>query len=58
MREIVILRDGQGVFPGCDLDAHSCDVDHIEPYLSPDDGDHPSRPVPPASAACAGDITG
>ncbi len=32
MRELVILRDGHCVFPGCQVDARSCDLDHITPY--------------------------
>ena len=32
MRELVILRDGHCVFPGCTRDARSCDLDHIAPY--------------------------
>ncbi len=36
MRELVILRDGHCVFPGCTRDARSCDLDHIAPYESPD----------------------
>jgi hypothetical protein len=36
MRETVILRDGHCVFPWCTVEARSCDLDHIEPYLSPD----------------------
>ncbi len=31
MRETVILRDRHCVFPGCRIDARSCDLDHIEP---------------------------
>jgi hypothetical protein len=43
MREAVILRDGHCVFPGCLVDARSCDLDHIEPYVSPDDGGPPGQ---------------
>jgi hypothetical protein len=32
MRELVILRDVTCVFPGCQADARSSDIDHIEPY--------------------------
>ncbi len=32
MRELVILRDGHCVFPGCTRDARACDLDHIQPY--------------------------
>jgi hypothetical protein len=38
MRETVILRDRHCVFPGCRVDARSCDQDHIEPYLDPGEG--------------------
>lgn len=33
MREQVILRDRHCVFPWCNRDARSCDLDHIEPYV-------------------------
>jgi hypothetical protein len=33
MREQVILRDKHCVFPWCERDARSCDLDHIEPYI-------------------------
>ena len=29
MRDLVILRDGHCVFPGCTTDARDCDLDHI-----------------------------
>ncbi|GAA2149703.1 HNH endonuclease signature motif containing protein [Nocardioides koreensis] len=32
MRELVILRDEHCVFPWCETDARSCDLDHIVPY--------------------------
>lgn len=32
MRELVILRDRVCVFPWCERDARSCDLDHIDPY--------------------------
>jgi hypothetical protein len=51
MREVVILRDGHCVFPGCDRDARSCDLDHIQPYLSPDDGGPPGQ-TSTAGLAC------
>ena len=43
MREAVILRDGHCVFPGCAVDARSCDLDHIEAYVPPDDGGPPGQ---------------
>ena len=51
MRETVILRDRHCVFPGCPIDARSCDLDHIEPYASPDDGGPPGQ-TSPANLAC------
>ena len=51
MREMVILRDGHCVFPGCDLDARSCDLDHIQPYVNPDDGGPPGQ-TSPGNLAC------
>jgi hypothetical protein len=32
MRELVILRDRQCVFPWCSRDARACDLDHVDPY--------------------------
>jgi hypothetical protein len=43
MREAVVLRDRHCVFPWCSVDARSCDLDHIEPYLSPDEGGPPGQ---------------
>ena len=51
MRESVILRDRHCVFPGCSIDARSCDLDHIEPYVPPDDGGPPGQ-TSPANLAC------
>jgi hypothetical protein len=51
MRETVILRDGHCVFPWCQVDARSCDLDHIEPYVSPDDGGPPGQTAP-SKLAC------
>jgi hypothetical protein len=51
MREIVILRDQHCVFPGCRIDARSCDQDHIDPYLDPGDGGPPGQ-TNPANLAC------
>ena len=42
MRELVMLRDGHCIFPGCTLDARSCDLDH-----SPLRPRRPTRPNPP-----------
>jgi len=51
MREIVILRDGHCVFPGCTTDARACDLDHIAPYVPPDEGGPPGQ-TSPANLAC------
>ncbi|MEO5711660.1 MAG: hypothetical protein ABIQ59_17770 [Nocardioidaceae bacterium] len=51
MRETVILRDAHCVFPGCAIDARTCDVDHIEPYRPPDHGGPPAQ-TGPANLAC------
>ncbi len=46
MRELVVLRDRHCVFPWCSTDARRCDLDHIEPYLDPDDGGPPGQTRP------------
>ncbi|MEO5654228.1 MAG: hypothetical protein ABIN79_13515 [Marmoricola sp.] len=46
MREQVVLRDAHCVFPGCHRDSRACDLDHIEPYLGPDDGGPPGQTHP------------
>jgi hypothetical protein len=51
MRELVMLRDGHCVFPGCQVDARSCDLDHIEPYIDPGDGGPPGQ-TGPGNLAC------
>ncbi len=51
MRELVILRDKHCVFPGCSIDARSCDLDHIEPYVDPDAGGPPGQTHPGNLAA-------
>ena len=43
MRETVILRDGHCVFPGCRIDARSCDVDHIVRFVASDEGGPPGQ---------------
>ena len=48
MRELVILRDGHCVFPGCTRDARACDLDHITPY----DPDGPPGQTHPNGLAC------
>lgn len=58
MRETVILRDRHCVFAWCRVDARSCDVDHITPYVPMDrGGPPPAKPHPRNSPACAGAIT-
>ncbi len=51
MRELVILRDKHCVFPGCGIDARSCDLDHIEPYVPLDAGGPPGQTHPGNLAA-------
>jgi hypothetical protein len=43
IREAVVLRDRHCVFPWCRVEARACDLDHIEPYLPPDDGGPPGQ---------------
>lgn len=35
IREIVIMRNQVCVFPGCNRDSRSCDLDHVIPYAGP-----------------------
>jgi hypothetical protein len=51
MRELVMLRDGHCVFPGCTTDARACDLDHLEPYVPLDQGGPPGQ-TRPANLAC------
>ena len=46
MTEFVRLRDPHCVFPGCKKRSRHCDLDHIEPYVRPDDGGPPSQTHP------------
>ena len=46
MRELVILRDRHCVFPGCTVDARSCDLDHLDPYVHLDEGGPPGQTTP------------
>jgi len=46
MREQVILRDRHCVFPDCRRDARGVDLDHIDPYVAPDDGGPPGQTRP------------
>lgn len=43
LRELVVLRDRRCVFPWCQRDARSCDLDHIDPY-DPDGPPDQTRP--------------
>ncbi len=51
MRDLVILRDGHCVFPGCNVDARRCDLDHTIPYVPMDEGGPPGQ-TNPANLAC------
>jgi hypothetical protein len=51
MRDLVTLRDGTCVFPGCTVDARRCDLDHTTPYLPMDEGGPPGQ-TNPANLAC------
>ena len=51
MRDLVTLRDGHCVFPGCTVDARRCDQDHIDPYVAMDQGGPPGQ-TSPANLAC------
>ena len=51
MREQVILRDKECVFPWCHKDARDCDLDHIEAYIAMDDGGPPGQTSPEKLAA-------
>jgi 5-methylcytosine-specific restriction endonuclease McrA len=46
MAEQVRLRDPRCVFPYCQTHARDCDLDHIVPYVPPDEGGPPGRTNP------------
>ncbi|MBC7679681.1 MAG: HNH endonuclease [Pseudorhodobacter sp.] len=46
MRELVILRDGECVFPFCERDARACDLDHIRAFVTADHGGPPGQTSP------------
>jgi len=48
MQELVRLRDGHCIFPRCQVDARSCDLDHEVPY----DPDGPPGQTHPDGLAC------
>ncbi|MGC4112942.1 MAG: HNH endonuclease signature motif containing protein [Nocardioides sp.] len=50
MAEFVRLRDPVCIFPGCQRSSRHCDLDHIEPYVDPDDGGPPGQTHPDALA--------
>lgn len=50
LRELVVLRDRHCVFPWCTVDSRDCDLDHIEPYVPPEDGGPPGQTCPEALA--------
>jgi len=46
MVEAVRFRDETCVFPHCNRPSVRCDLDHIDPYLDPDDGGPPGQTSP------------
>ena len=46
MAAAVRFRDSTCVYPGCGRGAESCDLDHIEAYLGPDEGGPPGQTFP------------
>ena len=51
MRDLVVLRDSHCIFPRCQVDARSCDLDHFDPLrrertTRPNPARQPRRPVP------------
>ncbi len=46
MAAAVRLRDETCVFPGCGRAAEVCDLDHIDPYVTMDDGGPPGQTSP------------
>jgi len=48
MAEVVRLRDPHCVFPGCQRDSRTCDLDHIDPYRpnGPPGQTHPRNLAP------------
>ena len=50
MAEQVRLRDERCVFPWCGRPSRQCDLDHREPFVSPDDGGPPGQTSPEALA--------
>ena len=48
MRDLVHLRDGHCIFPRCQVEARSCDLDHTIPY----DQNGPPDQTRPENLAC------
>ncbi len=46
LRELVVLRDRHCVFPWCSVDSRHCDLDHVEPYVPPEEGGPPGQTRP------------
>lgn len=46
MRETVVLRDPECVFPWCTRSSRDCDLDHIEAFVEMDDGGPPGQTRP------------
>jgi len=46
IREQVVLRQRSCVVPGCRRPARACDLDHVDPYVDPDDGGPPGQTRP------------
>ncbi|MDW6061672.1 DUF222 domain-containing protein [Streptomyces sp. FXJ1.4098] len=52
----VIARDGRCTFPTCQMPAHRCDLDHVQPF-DHDDPEAGDRPSPRTWARCADGTT-
>jgi len=52
MAEALRLRDPQCVFPWCNHTSRAADLDHIDPYVPPDDGGPPGQTRPDNLASC------
>ncbi|GAB3266721.1 hypothetical protein GCM10027425_33330 [Alteromonas gracilis] len=46
MREVVLLRDAECAFPHCHRSSRHADLDHIEPWVDPDEGGPPGQTHP------------
>ncbi|GAB3266232.1 hypothetical protein GCM10027425_32440 [Alteromonas gracilis] len=46
MREVVILRDAECAFPHCHRSSRHADLDHIKPWVDPDEGGPPGQTHP------------